>query len=104
MVTIDIESEQIIGLSEVGKFCPGPRKPSRATVFRWVLDGLRIDGTNDRVKLASVKLNGIRCTSVEEVRRFLRTVNGLSPAAVLSAQQRHSQAKAANQQLISQGR
>ena len=78
---IDIDSETIIGLFEVPQHCPGPRKPTRATVFRWVFQGLRIAGTDERVKLPSVKLNGIRCTSIEGVSRFLRAANGQFDAA-----------------------
>ncbi len=98
-VAIDIDSETIVPLFEIGKHCPGPRKPSRATVFRWVLDGLKIDGTDQRVKLSSVKLNGIRCTSLEGLGRFLRAVNGQTAVPAITPAQRRKQAETANSQL-----
>jgi len=73
---IDTDAETLIGLFEVPQHYPGPRKPKRATVFKWVSHGLQIQGTTDRVKLASVKLNGIRYTSVEALSRFVRAANG----------------------------
>ncbi|WP_010581912.1 DUF1580 domain-containing protein [Schlesneria paludicola] len=100
---IDIEHETIIGLFEIPKHCPGPRKPSRATAFRWALDGLRIAGTDQRVKLPTLKLNGIRCTSVEALHRFLRMANGQAQPAGLTAQQRRKQAELANRLLESSG-
>ncbi len=102
-MAIDIDSETIVPLFEIGKHCPGPRKPSRATVFRWVLDGLKIDGTDQRVKLSSVKLNGIRCTSIEELGRFLRSVNGQSAVPAFTPAQRRKQAETANRLLQEAG-
>ena len=81
---IDIDAETIIGLFEVPHHCPGPRKPTRATVFRWTSKGLKIQGTSELVRLPSVKINGIRCTSTEALSRFLRISNGIaisSPAS-----------------------
>jgi hypothetical protein len=78
---IDIDAETVIGLFQVPEHYPGPRKPSRATVFRWTVQGVRVSGTDDRVKLASVKLCGIRCTSLEALSRFLRESNEQSSNA-----------------------
>jgi hypothetical protein len=103
MQPIDIETEEIIGLFDVPKHCPGPRKPSRATVFRWVQDGLRIAGTDDRVKLLSVKLNGIRCTSIQALRRFLRAANGQPETPLITPKQRRKQAEIANQLCAAKG-
>ena len=95
-MAIDIDSETIIGLFEVGKYCPGPRKPSRATVFRWWLHGLRVQGSNDRVKLETVKLSGIRCTSREAVGRFFRAVNAQNVVPTFTPTQRRKQAEIAD--------
>ena len=102
-MAIDIDSETIVPLFEIGRHCPGPRKPSRATVFRWVLDGLRIEGTDQRVKLGSVKLNGIRCSSLEELGRFLRAANGQSAVPTITPSQRRSQAETANRLCAARG-
>ena len=100
---IDIYNETIIGLKDVGKHIPGPRQPSRATVFRYWLSGLRVQGSNDRVTLETVKLNGIRCTSVEAVRRFLQAVNGQDLAPSVTPSQRRKQAETANRILRDAG-
>ncbi len=102
-VEIDIENETIIPLTKVGKHWPGPRCPSRATVFRYALDGLKIEGSDQREKLASVKLNGIRCTSVEAIARFLRAVNGQSAVPTITPSQRRQQAETANHLLQQAG-
>ena len=102
-MAIDLDGETIIGIPEVAKYTPGPRKPSRATIFRWMLDGLRVTNKDDRVQLESVKLNGIRCTSVEAIGRFLRAANGQSVVPSITPRQRRRQAEAANQSLAAKG-
>ncbi|MEI8018013.1 MAG: hypothetical protein WCH39_07410 [Schlesneria sp.] len=76
---IDVDAETIIGLFDVPQHYPGPRKPSKATIFRWIYQGLKVPGTDDVVKLESVKLCGIRCTSLEALSRFLSKSNNHQP-------------------------
>ena len=97
-MSIDIDKETIIGVCELGKVCPGPRKPSRATAFRWILTGLRVPGSDQRVKLESLKLNGLRCTSLEALGRFLRAANGQATVPTVTSNQRQKQAEIACRQ------
>ena len=85
MQAIDIDTEDLIGLFEVPKHFPSPRKPSRPTVFRWARQGILIDGTTTRVVLQTVKLGGIKYTSLEAITRFIRAINGHSDASVTTA-------------------
>lgn len=85
MPDIDIDTENIVALFQSPDFVPGPRKPARSTVFRWASKGIQIGDGSDRVKLQTVKINGIRCTSVEAISRFIRAANGLSNPATNAA-------------------
>ena len=100
---IDLDNESIIALYKAGKYIPGPRKPSRATVFRYWLSGLRVQGSSERVRLETLKLNGIRCTSIEAIGRFLRIANGQAAIPAITATQRQKQAEAANKLLADAG-
>ena len=51
--SIDISSETIIGSFDIPKHFPGPRKPARSTVFRWMTEGQRVLDTQERVRLTS---------------------------------------------------
>lgn len=63
MHTIDTENENLLTITQAAKHCPG--RPSVATVWRWVLNGLR------GIKLDSVKVDGRRYTSSEAIDRFI---------------------------------
>lgn len=100
---IDIEHDQIIGIFEIGKYCPGPKKPSRSASWRWMGVGIQIPGTDERVKLPWVKLSGVRCTSVESLMAFLRVANGRPAEPAASPSQRRVSAVSAGKVLESAG-
>jgi len=69
--TIDLHTEQVIPLKEVPHHLP-KRKGKRThyqTVYRWATKG-----SNGKI-LASVKVGGIRYTSLEALQTFLRRHN-----------------------------
>ncbi|MBM3965374.1 MAG: DUF1580 domain-containing protein [Planctomycetes bacterium] len=59
---IDIASETVIPIAEASKHIPG--RPSKATVWRWVLNGTRAG------KLESFLVGGRRFTTLESIQRF----------------------------------
>lgn len=71
---IDIDKEQLVPISKAGGHFPG-RRPCRETVYRWLLRGAAVQGTNERVKLESVRQGGLRYTSHEAIKRFLAAQN-----------------------------
>ncbi len=60
---IDVQTESLIRLGEAAKLFPSP--PSSATLFRWVLHGVRGQ------KLDSELVGGVRYTSAAAVQRFI---------------------------------
>lgn len=67
---VDLLREELVRLRDVPKLKIVPTKPGgkrvhRATVYRWVRTGLL------GVRLATVRIGGSRCTSVEAVCRFI---------------------------------
>ncbi len=71
-MTIDIEVEAVISLSEAARYLPplrGGRRVHLTTLHRWARRGLR------GRKLESIRLGGAVCTSREALHRFF---NGLS--------------------------
>lgn len=75
-MAIDVKREQTIPLSDVPNHLPRRRgkKVHYSTVYRWVTKGSR-----GRV-LDSVRVGGVRYTSIEALERFLQS-NGSGPLA-----------------------
>lgn len=73
---MSILDEELIPLSEIGKYLP--TSPSKQTRWRWSVQGV---GPR-KVRLETVKLSGVRFTSRESLRRFLEQLNAVedSPA------------------------
>ena len=72
---IDIQSEELITLSEAAKFVPRRRrgrKVSTSTIYRWASkSGLR------GVRLSTIRAGGALCTSVEALQRFFDALTAL---------------------------
>lgn len=66
-MTIDIETERTISLTEAAKSLPG--RPHVSTLWRWVREGRR------GVRLETVAVGGRRFTSREALRRFVDRVS-----------------------------
>lgn len=60
-----ILDEELVPLDDAGKYVPGPRRPSRSTLWRWALRGCK-----GRV-LETTWIGNHRVTSREAIRRFL---------------------------------
>ncbi|MHB0954758.1 MAG: DUF1580 domain-containing protein [Pirellulaceae bacterium] len=66
---INIESEQLIGLTDAAKIVPS--RPSLRTVFRWALKGYG----PQKLKLETLKVGQSRMTSREAIHRFIAKIN-----------------------------
>ena len=62
---INIESEKLVPVGAAGSLIPWHQPPSRATIWRWILSGVR------GRKLESVRIGGRRFTSEQAIARFL---------------------------------
>lgn len=76
---IDIENERVIPIREAPKHIPG--RPNVSTAYRWMTDGVKVSGTNERVRLETVKVGGQRFTSIEAIQRFIARTTRNSPGA-----------------------
>ena len=74
---IDIENERVIPIREAPKHIPG--RPNVSTAYRWMTDGVKVSGTNERVRLETVKVGGQRFTSIEAIQRFIARTTAASP-------------------------
>ena len=95
---INHEAEEIVPIDESGKYFPS--KPSRPTIHRWWLKGIR------GVKLETIVCGHKRFTSKEAIARFIAAQNaGESPvpAPTVTAKQRNRQAEAAMETLSKAG-
>lgn len=66
-------SETLLPLAQAAKRLPrlrADRPVSPCTLWRWATSGLR------GVRLETVKVGSVRCTSVEALERFLGALNG----------------------------
>lgn len=89
-----IIDEEVVPLDDAGKFVPGPRRPSRSTLWRWALRGCR-----GRL-LETARIGNQRVTSREAVRRFLTEPEQRSGIpSPISISERQKQAVAAIQTL-----
>jgi adenosylmethionine-8-amino-7-oxononanoate aminotransferase len=83
MSKINTSSENVINITQAANQIPG--RPHRATVWRWILNGLH------GIRLESVKVGGRRFTSEEAIERFIaRTTavaNGEQPPACTRQEQ-----------------
>ncbi len=72
---IDLQVERVIPISDVSDYLPKRRgkKTHYQTVWRWVTKG-----ANGKM-LASVKIGGVRYTSIEALQRFLQSHNPKLP-------------------------
>jgi hypothetical protein len=73
LALIDLQNEHLISLSQAGKSLPSYRsnKPvSLSCVFRWVVDGVRLD-SGEVVRLEAVRCGGRWLTSREAMQRFI---------------------------------
>jgi len=70
-IEINLDQEQLIPLNEVPKLLPRRRgkKIHYQTIYRWATKGTK------QYKLATVKVGGIRYTSVEALERFCQAHN-----------------------------
>lgn len=68
---IDLQSESIVTLSEATKLIPGRqgRPPHVSTLFRWISRGIQCG--DERVFLESIRIGGVRATSVQALTRFV---------------------------------
>lgn len=71
---IDLDTEEIITLSMACKMFP-LGGVSMATMARWLVNGVRIDGSKERAFLATIIVGGRRLTSEEAVREFIADQN-----------------------------
>lgn len=93
---IDHLTETLVNFQHAGKHIPG--NPALCTLHRWRLSGVR------KTKLETLLVGGIRYTSVEAISRFIAAQNASeSPAPMLTASQRRTQAEAANKVLEAAG-
>ena len=96
MRPIDPDVEEIITLSRAARDVP-PFGVSPATFARWLQRGVRISGSDERVKPATIRIGGRRLTSVEAMRDFFAAQNAAeTPAPQFTTSQRRRQSEAAN--------
>ena len=93
---IDREVEDLVPLERSGPLFPLP--PSRCTLFRWSLDGVR------GAKLETLVCGHKRYTSKEAINRFIAAQNAdQTPAPAFTPSQRRRQAENANRVLAEAG-
>ena len=103
MRPIDPDVEEIITLSRAARGVK-PNGVSPATFARWLQCGVRISGSDERVKPATILIGGRRLTSVEAMRDFFAAQNAPdSPSPVISVKQRRRQAVTADRLLQEAG-
>ena len=70
---IDIQSEQVVSLTDATKVIPkrrGGKRPHVATIYRWAQCGHR------GVILVTLQVGGTKCTSIEALQRFFERLSG----------------------------
>lgn len=73
---IEIQTEQVLSLSEAARHLPRRRagkRPHVATLYRWAKYGVR------GVMLETLQVGGTLCTSVEALQRFCNRLSGDEP-------------------------
>lgn len=69
---IDISSEQLVSFREVADLMPrnfNGKKISLSTIYRWSNRGI------NGVTLETIRVGGIRCTSMEALGKFIATLS-----------------------------
>lgn len=100
---IDPDNEEIITLSKAARDVK-PNGVSAATFARWIQHGVRINGSDERVKPATILIGGRRLTSVEAMRDFFAAQqNSGSSAPTITPSQRRKQAETADRLLQEAG-
>lgn len=100
---IDPDVEEIITLSQAARDVP-PGGVSPATFARWMQRGVRISGSDERVKPATILIGGRRLTSVEAMRDFFAAQNaGDTTTPTITPRQRRQQSEAARKELAAIG-
>ena len=100
---IDVTTETPVPFQEAGPLFPGRRKPHIASLHRWRLTGV-LNADGNRVKLESVLVCGLRCTTKAAVLRFITAQNATDDVAPsISPKQRRQQSEAARKELASIG-
>ena len=96
---IDRDVETIIAISQAARDVP-PNGVATNTFARWLQRGVRIHGSDERVRPATIRMGGRRMTSVEAMREFFAAQNEAdSPAPGLTQNQRQRQSEAARREL-----
>ena len=96
---IDVDVDEIITLGQAARAVK-PSGVSPATFARWLQRGVRIHGTDQRVRPATIRISGRRLTSVEAMRDFFAAQNpDQQPATGITAKQRQRQSEAARHEL-----
>ena len=100
---IDPDVEEIITLSRAARDVkPGGVSP--ATFARWLQRGVPINGTDERLRPATIRMGGRRMTSVEAMREFFAAQNEAdSPDPSITPSQRLRQSEAARKELAKIG-
>lgn len=73
-MSIDIDSENLIPLSEFNFNWPG-KKVSPQALHRYAFRGIKVHGVEQRVKLDTIVLGRVRYTSLEAIQRFIEAQN-----------------------------
>lgn len=96
---IDPDVEEIITFSRAARDVK-PNGVSIATFYRWDIRGVRVAGSDERVRPATILIGGRRFTSVEAMKDFFAAQNATeSPAPTITPSQRQKQAETANRLL-----
>lgn len=96
---IDPDVEEIITLSRAARDVPGGGV-SPASFSRWMINGVRTDGSDERVKPATILIGGRRLTSVEAMRDFFAAQNATEESVPqFTPKQRAAQSQAARRKL-----
>lgn len=96
---INPDTEELIPISRAARDVK-PNGVSIATFYRWDYRGVRIPGSDERVRPATILRGGRRFTSIEAMKEFFAVQNATgSIVPEFTPSQRHKQAETANRLL-----